>query len=210
MLMKKFLFLVVFCVVLLSACGQKEHIKESNTVTQEIDETGRSAQTDNRQMQESETENSDVQSTVESDSASQADDTFENKEETKSEDVGNSVSESNQSSVTEPDLYVGEYNDYDNKEPGLEIKKNSDGIYIIQVRIFGLMSLDDGEGTLTEQGIEFTGTAPNGEPLGGIITLDGDDAIVQFLSDFWSEYSDVSEYRYYKTSDVPNIYESSY
>ncbi len=103
------------------------------------------------------------------------------------------------------DIYVGEYNDYDVDEPNLQIQKNVDGTYIIQIGIFRLVSLNDGVGTLTEKGIEFTATAPNGEELTGIIVVEGDIAIITFTNEVWAAYSPINEYRYHKVSEVPNI-----
>lgn len=106
--------------------------------------------------------------------------------------------------VAAPDPYVGEYNDYDVNEPNLEIQRNEDGTYTIQIGIFRLAYLDDGVGKKAEDGIEFTVTAPNGSLAEGIITLEDDIATVTFISG-WSEFSDISEFQYYKTSDISNI-----
>ena len=103
------------------------------------------------------------------------------------------------------DIYVGEYNDYDVDEPNLQIQKNVDGTYTIQIGIFRLALLNDGIGILTEKGIEFTATAPNGEELTGIIVVEGDIAIVTFTNEVWATYSSINEYRYYKASEIPNI-----
>lgn len=101
--------------------------------------------------------------------------------------------------------YVGGYSSRDTGEPGLEIQRNDDGTYRIQISIFRLVTLDDGVGTVTDSGIEFSATAPNGKTLQGTITLAEDTAVVTFTSPEWSEYSSVSEYLYDKTSDVPRI-----
>ena len=53
------------------------------------------------------------------------------------------------------------------------MQKNEDGTYTIQIGIFRLVSLNDGIGILTEKGIEFTATAPNGEELIGTIVVEG-------------------------------------
>ncbi len=107
---------------------------------------------------------------------------------------------------TASDIYVGEYNDYDMNEPNLEIQKNEDGTYWIQIGIFRLVFLDDGIGKLVENKIEFQVTAPNGKTIDGTITVEEDVATVTFTSQEWSTYSSVNVYQYYKVSTVPNMY----
>lgn len=102
------------------------------------------------------------------------------------------------------DAYEGEYNDYDNDEPNLEIKKNDDGTYQIQIGIFRLIQLDDCVGNATDEGIQFSTTFSDNE-ISGIITLEDDIATVTFTSEGWSVYSSINEYKYHKTSDTPNI-----
>lgn len=110
-------------------------------------------------------------------------------------------------SELQADLYAGEYNDYDVNEPYLEIQKNDDGTYTIQVGIFRLVQMNDGEGRITDKGIEFSATAPDGKVINGIITVEGDIAAVTLTSPEWSTYSSINEYQYHKTSDIPNISE---
>lgn len=130
-------------------------------------------------------------------------------------DAGKSVSESpgaaeakageeGGDTAAEADPWVGEYNDYDTDDPNLEIEKNEDGSYRICIGIFRLASFNDGHGVLTEKGLEFTATAPDGNPTGGIITLDGDVATVTFDPD-WSGFVTVFSFKYHKTSDTPDF-----
>lgn len=98
--------------------------------------------------------------------------------------------------------YVGEYNDHDNNEPNLEIQQNDDGTYMIQIGVFRLIWLHDCIGYKTDKGIDFS-TTLSGSEISGTITLEGNVATVTFTAG-WSWYP--SEYRYYKTSDIPNIY----
>lgn len=100
--------------------------------------------------------------------------------------------------------YAGIYNDYDTNEPNLEIQKNDDGTYGVWITIFRLASMNDG-GKAAENGLEFSVTAPNGEDIRGTITVEGDIATVTFTSPEWSTYSDINQYRYYKTSGTPDI-----
>lgn len=108
------------------------------------------------------------------------------------------------------DLYIGEYNDYDNNEPNLEIAEGENGQYIVQIGIFRLTTLDDGIGTMTDEGIEFTATDASGSPIGGVISLDGDKATVTFTDSTWEYIKNGDQYCYTKSSDTPNLWENSY
>lgn len=108
------------------------------------------------------------------------------------------------------DLYEGEYCDYDVNEPSLEIKKNEDGTYQIQIDIFRMWYFQDGVGRMTEDGLEFTAAGPREKEVNGIIKLEEDIATVTILGQAWLDFAGINEYKFYKTSDVPRIavYES--
>ena len=101
--------------------------------------------------------------------------------------------------------YEGEYNSYDVDEPTLEIKKNDDATYQIQIDLFRLWAFYDGAGKITEEGLEFTATGPRGKEMNGVIKLEEDIAVVTIFGQEWLDFAGLSEYRFYKTSDVPNI-----
>ena len=101
--------------------------------------------------------------------------------------------------------YEGEYNSYDVNEPALEIKKNDDGTYQIQIDLFRLWGFNDGAGKITEEGLEFTATGPGGNEVKGVIKLEEDIAAVTIFGQEWLDFAGLSEYKFYKTSDVPNI-----
>ena len=101
--------------------------------------------------------------------------------------------------------YEGEYNSYDINEPALEIKKNDDGTYQIQIDLFRLWGFYDDAGKITEEGLEFTATGPRGSEVNGVIKLEEDIAVVTIFGQEWFDFAGLSEYRFYKTSDVPNI-----
>ncbi len=103
--------------------------------------------------------------------------------------------------------YEGEYNSYDVNEPALEIKKNDDGTYRIQIDLFRLYMLRDGIGEETEKGLEFAATGPGGNVVNGVIKLEEDIAAVTIFGQEWLDFAGLSEYEFYKTSDVPNIRE---
>ena len=105
---------------------------------------------------------------------------------------------------TGEDPFTGEYSDYDANEPNLEIQKNADETYRITIGIFRLAYFDDAVGMLTEKGLAFTATAPDGSEAAGVISLEGDIATVTFEPG-WEGFDSNYSYKYYKTSDKPNF-----
>lgn len=101
--------------------------------------------------------------------------------------------------------YEGEYNSYDINEPALEIKKNDDETYQIQIDLFRLWDFYDGAGKITEEGLEFASTGPHGNEVNGVIKLEEDIAVVTIFGQEWLDFAGLSEYKFYKTSDIPNI-----
>ncbi len=101
--------------------------------------------------------------------------------------------------------YEGEYNSYDVSEPALEIKKNDDETYQIQIDLFRLWGFYDSAGKITEEGLEFSATGPGGNEVNGVIKLEEDIAVVTIFGQEWLDFAGLSEYKFYKTSDVPNI-----
>ena len=89
-----------------------------------------------------------------------------------------------QEKVLDETLYIGEYLD-ENKDPNLRIAKGEDGKYKVQIGIFRLASFDDGVGVLTEEGMLFIATDMAGNPIGGIITIEGQTATVTFIDSTW-------------------------
>ena len=94
--------------------------------------------------------------------------------------------------------YVGQYLDEDNNEPNLYIVSLPDGNYSVEIGIFRLTYIDDGIGTVTPDGLSFTATDANGEPIGGIITLQGDTATVTFTNSTWTYIENGQSFRYFK------------
>lgn len=122
----------------------------------------------------------------------------------------NDITEPNMTLSTNTDVYIGEYNDYDVNEPMLEIQKNDDETYKIQICIFRLVQLYDCVGYAIEDEIQFSTTEWGADrEISGTITFKSDIATVTFTSG-WSDFSNIAEYRYYKTSDIPNIYVPEY
>lgn len=84
----------------------------------------------------------------------------------------------------EGDAYVGVYNSFEENEPGLFIEKDGDA-YRLQIGLFRLTTLQDVEGTLTDDGISFRTADPMGSSLSGVVTLVGQDAVVTFADASW-------------------------
>lgn len=104
-------------------------------------------------------------------------------------------------------IYLGEYLDSEVGEPNLEIAKDEDGNYIVQIGIYRLTSLSDGVGELTEEGMKFTATDAAGNPISGIITVDGGNATVTFTDSAWEYLKNGDSFSYTKSSDVPKLWE---
>ncbi len=100
---------------------------------------------------------------------------------------------------TEPDPYVGEYMDTENDTPGLFIAQDDDGGYTVQIEIYRLAALKDGAGVLDGSGLSFTATDPNGNPISGVITVDGDTATVTFHDSTWEYLPDGTSFQYTRT-----------
>jgi len=99
------------------------------------------------------------------------------------------------------DLYEGTYNDYDNNEPNLKITLNEDGTYSVVIGIFRLTSLEDGVGNLTDKGLEFVATDAADNPIEGVITLEGDEAVVTFTNSTWELIENGASYRYVRNKE---------
>lgn len=108
--------------------------------------------------------------------------------------------------TTEEVVYVGEYTDNDGTDCKLEIAESEEeeGKYIVQLGIYRLVDLD-GTGEVTEEGLAFTAIDPADGTIGGVITIDGDKAIVTFTDSTWEYIANGDSFEYTKTSDTPTI-----
>ena len=98
--------------------------------------------------------------------------------------------------------YEGIFLDEDNDEPNLSIHyRRNDGRYDVQLGIFRLTYLDDGIGTMDGTGLSFTATDAAGNPITGLITLQGDIATVTFTDSTWSLLETGSQFRYHRHSN---------
>ena len=202
--MKKVTWILAFAVVMciLSSCGQTKN--SENTQTNVISRTTKIND-----------DSSEVEETQSDDASASANTNPINGHKEDEQSVINEVPETQNDNIEEeqattdeakPDLYEGEYSDYDVNEPSLEIKKNNDETYQIQIKIYRLFYLDDGVGKVTEKGLEFEATGPNGNKVNGVIRLEEDIATVTFFSQEWIDFAGLSKYKFYKTSNVPDIY----
>ena len=95
-------------------------------------------------------------------------------------------------------IYIGEYLDLDINEPNLKIGKKEDGNYNVEISIYRLTHLEDGVGTLTEDGMEFTATDANGNPIKGIIKVEDKVATVIFTDSTWEYLKNGDSFEYTK------------
>ena len=198
--MKKIILSFILClsIVLFSGCGQQNVEKENASLM--VDSSESSQETAEEGDREAKVPIAEPMTNTEvSGNGNSGETVYAREEDSYWPD------DSKENSEEKKDIYVGEYNDYDIPEPNLEIQKNEDGTYTIQVGVFRTAWLEDGKGILTEEGLEFTATAPNSKEMTGTIVMEEDIAVVTFDKEVWATYSHINEYRYYKISDVPNI-----
>lgn len=151
--------LVCFLTVSISACGNNQDVQHEQGATK--NETG--------QAEEELTEKEEVKITSDqktpveknetpiadntTDTSSEIPDTKTNAEDVQKEpDPSVSTKEKAEDDITEntesdaiesidEDSYVGEYNSYDTDEPNLEIQKNWDGSYLVQIGMLSLIHI---------------------------------------------------------------------
>ncbi len=107
------------------------------------------------------------------------------------------------------EIYEGEYTGNTLNDPnydGLEIQKNEDDTYGIQVRIPFLTKLYECTGYQSENIILFsTSEWGTDKKVEGSISLDDDSATVTFTSGWYQTATTESSYQYHKTSDTPRL-----
>ena len=125
-----------------------------------------------------------------------------NSEQDPKEDLVNHVevetTESNTEASQSSDIYEGEYLDYEYNEPELKIYDNGDGTYFVYIGIIRLATFEDDAAIVTSAGLEFTAEDGSGNPIKGVITLEGNDAVVTFTESTWSLIPSGTAYRYYR------------
>lgn len=126
--------------------------------------------------------------------------------ESRSEETVQSIEETPE---TNGDRYIGEYTDPDSGSVEMEIAENEDGTYVVQIGIYRLTELSDGVGTLEADGLRFTATDANGNPISGVITVNGDEATITFTDSTWPLLPNGEQFTYARTSDQPALWEDS-
>lgn len=181
-------------VIALSACGQTGEPQKVQT-----NAAGDPAEMSDGEDQSTEIQNDETPGPADRDPA---------EAEEEGHSAGTDITKKDEA-LADADEYEGEYLDYAVDEPGLEIKKNSDGTYRIQILIYRLCFIDDGIGQKTENGLEFTATGPDGNEVHGVIKLEEDIAAVTISGEVWLEFAGTNEFSFYKTSNVPNMYDAA-
>ncbi len=161
----------------LTACGKAEETKKTEATTEATAET------------------TTEQATTEQATTEQA--TTE-KQEAEGDTVEVETSESNTVTSQSNDIYVGEFFDYDYNEPELKINANGDGTYNVHIGIIRLAVFEDAAAIVTDAGLEFIAEDGAGNPIKGVITLEGNDAVVTFTESTWSLITNGTAYRYYR------------
>lgn len=115
--------------------------------------------------------------------------------------VEDETTESNTEASQSSDVYEGVYFDYDYNEPELKINANGDGTYNVYIGIIRLAVFEDNTAELTEAGLEFRAEDGAGNPILGVITLEGNDAVVTFTESTWSLIPSGTVYRYYRPNN---------
>ena len=108
------------------------------------------------------------------------------------------TTESNTDTSQSDDIYSGEYLDYDFNEPELKIHANGDGTYEVYIGIIRLATFEDDDATLTASGLAFEAQDDAGNPIKGVITIEGNEAVVTFTDSTWSLIPNGTAYRYYR------------
>ena len=102
-------------------------------------------------------------------------------------------------SNAETDPYIGRFTAADGSSLKIGLTENM--THSVDLSIFRLASFDDGEGNMSDGGLSFLATDPNGDPIYGMITLDEEDPeqntmIVTFTDSTWSLLPNGTEFTF--------------
>jgi hypothetical protein len=126
-------------------------------------------------------------------------------EDASKEEVATSADAGSEVQTLSGEAFVGEYVDDDGSTLEIAPSTEDETKYIVQINIIRLTTLDDGVGTMTEEGLTFTATDANGEPISGIVTLDGEKGVVTFTDSTWNYLENGTTLEFTKTSDIPYL-----
>jgi len=98
------------------------------------------------------------------------------------------------------DPYLGEFAD-ENGNKSLEIGLTEAATHSVKLSIIRLANFDDGEGNLSDGGLSFMATDPNGNPIYGMINIDPEDLdqntlIVEITDSTWDLLPNGTEFRF--------------
>ena len=192
-MMKKIFLLSLLCFVLLSACSTNKDSGYENVTPVQIENTG-----NNHNLSEEST--SDIRQTSPTEM-------HEPEQSTAIVEMPETESQAETTQIRE--IYEGEYTGNTISDPdydGLEIQKNEDGTYAIQVKIPFLTKLYECTGYQSENIILFSTSEWGADKkVEGSISFDGDSATVAFTAGWYQTATTESSYQYHKTSDIPKV-----
>ena len=102
--------------------------------------------------------------------------------------------------ASDDDPYLGEFADEDGNL-ALEIGLTENATHSVKLTIIRLASFDDGEGNMSDGGLSFMATDPNGNPIYGMINFDPEDLsqntlIVVITDSTWDLLPNDTEFRF--------------
>ena len=192
-MMKKIILMSLICLVLLSACSTNKDTGYTDAAPVQIENTG-------SDIDLPEESTSDIQQISPSEM-------HESGQSTAAEEIPETESQTEMTQI--PEIYEGEYTGNTLNDPnydGLEIQKNEDDTYGIQIKIPFLTKLYECTGYQSENMILFsTSEWGTDKKVEGSIFLDGDLTTVTFTSGWYQTATMESAYQYHKTSDTPHL-----
>lgn len=193
-MMKKIFLMSLICLVLLSACSTNKDTGYTDVVAPvQIENTGN----DINLPKES---TSDIRQTSPSEM-------HEAEQSTAAEEISEIESQTEITQILE--IYEGEYTGNTINDPNydsLEIQKNEDDTYRIQVKIPFLTKLYECTGYQSENMILFSSSEwGTDKKVEGSISLDDNSATVTFTSGWYQTATTENSYQYHKTSDTPHL-----
>ncbi|MCM1048877.1 MAG: hypothetical protein NC433_10685 [Clostridiales bacterium] len=197
-MMKKIFLPGLICLVLLSGCSTNKDTGYTDVIPTKIEDTG----SDINLPKESA---SDIRQTSPTEM-------HEPEQSAAAEEIAETESQTKTAQI--PKIYEGEYTGNTISDPNydcLEIQRNEDDTYRIQVKIPFLTKLYECTGYQSENIILFStsewGADKNVE---GSISFDGDFATVTFTSGWYQTATTESSYQYHKTSDTSRMEDCPY
>jgi len=192
-MMKKVFLLGLICIVLLSACSTNKDMGYTDVAPVQIENTG-------NDINLPEESTSDIRQTSPSEM-------HESEQSTVTEEISGIEFQTEVTQILE--IYEGEYAGNTINDPNydsLEIQKNEDDTYRIQVTIPFLTKLYECTGYQSENIILFsTSEWGTDKKVEGRISFDDDSATVTFTSGWYQTATTENSYQYHKTSDIPHL-----